>query len=352
MKKFCLLLITLLFSLSGFSQTTFINEVNYLTPEPCLEIMTPEGTDLSSWEINFYDENGLVSASQTISDTVVSTTLGFDFIVVDVVLFFGTNSGMCLVDDAGNVVQFISLGNTIIAQDGPAAGMTSTNIGSQTIATKSLQLEGPGPEYGDFEWTDENLSSCGTLNPNQLVEDLANNTLPVELSYFKGKQQQEVIYLEWETLTEINNDFFLIERSVNGRDWQILEHLDGHLNTSISHQYDYTDKNPMTGVNYYRLSQVDVDGSMEIFDLVAVEYHSMSDILLFPNPASDFIDIKISNLDTYEDLEISVFNLFGENMNVDSLSPGVLDISKLKSGTYRLHLISGRNEYQLVFIKI
>jgi len=93
------------------------------------------------------------------------------------------------------------------------------------------------------------------------------NPLPIELSYFKVRNKADnEILLEWETLQEINNDYFIIEQSNNLQDWVEIAEVDGLNLPNTKGNYDLTYYQSQVGDMYYRLSQVDIDGTITIFD--------------------------------------------------------------------------------------
>jgi hypothetical protein len=88
--------------------------------------------------------------------------------------------------------------------------------------------------------------------------------------FFTAEAANEVINLNWATAAEINNDFFTIERSIDGSNWEIVDFLTGAGNANYMIEYSFTDANPYQGVSYYRLKQTDFDGKFEYFAPVAV----------------------------------------------------------------------------------
>jgi len=85
--------------------------------------------------------------------------------------------------------------------------------------------------------------------------------LPIELIYFHAYQVGEEVQLKWSTASEINNRGFEILRSENGIDWEALDFVNGVGNSTATNFYQYTDRFPKKGINYYRLKQIDFDGS-------------------------------------------------------------------------------------------
>lgn len=84
--------------------------------------------------------------------------------------------------------------------------------------------------------------------------------LPVELYYFKCDSKDSKIELYWSTLSETNNDYFIIQRSIDGINWENIATINGAGNSNYQLYYEYADKYPEIGYNYYRLVQVDING--------------------------------------------------------------------------------------------
>lgn len=122
------------------------------------------------------------------------------------------------------------------------------------------------------------------------------SALPVELMDFKGALGNDRINLIWKTASELNNSGFEIQKSKNGRDWQIIDFVEGQGTTTEFNEYQYEDLNPFSGINYYRLKQIDFDGAFEFSKVIAVEYdNSERSINVFPNPSNGLINLQIDN---------------------------------------------------------
>ncbi|MBA3972221.1 MAG: hypothetical protein H0X46_08780, partial [Bacteroidetes bacterium] len=96
------------------------------------------------------------------------------------------------------------------------------------------------------------------------------NPLPIELLSFTGYSASNGNQLTWSTATEINNDYFDIERSSNGADFSKIGTLDGNGNSITTIVYNFTDATPLTGINYYRLKQVDYNGSFSYSNMISI----------------------------------------------------------------------------------
>lgn len=142
------------------------------------------------------------------------------------------------------------------------------------------------------------------------------NTLPVELLNFNGKIIDTGIELNWATASEINNDYFELERSSNGKDFERLAEVDGGGTTHTLQRYTYIDKRPYNGVNYYRLKQVDTDGKFENFGPVSVNNTAKLGVALkidqvFPNPIVSNAEMAITSSKSGE-LRLTIISMNGE----------------------------------------
>lgn len=138
--------------------------------------------------------------------------------------------------------------------------------------------------------------------------------LPVELLFFKAIQQNEKVLLAWATASEIDNDYFDIEYSMNGHDFEKIGRIEGNGSISEYSNYNFTHKTPINGHNYYRLKQVDFDGQSTYSSIQIVKMSSEDkdkiNIELFPNPTyNGIINLKLSQSGQYK---ITVINTLGQ----------------------------------------
>jgi len=95
--------------------------------------------------------------------------------------------------------------------------------------------------------------------------------LPIELSYFKGTPRNEYNIISWATLTETNNDYFSLEKSTNGEEWNVIYTVEGEGNSNTLSLYEYKDPIDISNLlNYYRLKQVDFNGESKYSEIIAV----------------------------------------------------------------------------------
>ncbi len=158
----------------------FINEIHYdnagTDTGEFVEIAGPAGTDLSGWQLVFY--NGASSVLSAYATSALGGVLGDDTgsgygfaTVMQSGIQNGAPDGLALVDASGSLVQFLSYEGRFTAADGPAAGVTSQDIGvaetSGTALGQSLQLQGGGTRAGDFVWAADLAQTPGALNVGQ-----------------------------------------------------------------------------------------------------------------------------------------------------------------------------------------
>ena len=119
------------------------------------------------------------------------------------------------------------------------------------------------------------------------------NPLPIELLTFTGEPYNGDVLLEWTTATEYNNDYFFIERTWDGVTWKKIKEVDASGFSTVTIDYLTIDENPRSGLNYYRLTQVDFDGQYETFDPIAVNMVATKDCdYKFYNMSGQLIDIQ------------------------------------------------------------
>ncbi len=168
--------------------------------------------------------------------------------------------------------------------------------------------------------------------------------LPIELLTFEARPEEKQVDIVWATATEINNQYFTVEKSIDGFEFFEIGTIDGAGNSSEVRNYNLTDPNPTYGISYYRLRQTDYDGTYTFSEVVPVKYNKRaSQYSIFPNPANDNIyiagDIVGESqliIRTTDGKEIQQLSLDGtkeiNQLNLSGLSSG-LYIIEIKSAT-------------------
>lgn len=177
-----------------------------------------------------------------------------------------------------------------------------------------------------------------------IIPAVAPINLPVELISFTGDKLDDGNLLKWITNTEINNDYFNLERSANANEFSTISTIDGAGNSSINQSYFYLDKNPLVGLNYYRLKQVDLNGTYEYSNIIVLNNLSDKHYFIYPNPVIDelFIDIKNTPIITYK-----IINQKGQLKKAGTIQANnSIIVSDLPSGIY--YLIIENKEYKFL----
>jgi hypothetical protein len=155
-----------------------------------------------------------------------------------------------------------------------------------------------------------------------------NDPVPIELLNFNANQLGKQVKLDWQTATEINNDYFTIERTADGINFETLDTIDGAGNSIYTLSYYTFDEVPLKGVSYYHLKQVDFNGDFSFSQLRSVNFDG-SEIILdsYPNPSvGEDIDITLSGFDgTADMLHIAIYDglsrlIYQEESNVNPAS--------------------------------
>lgn len=191
-----------------------------------------------------------------------------------------------------------------------------------------------------------------------LVSDIATGlyvlqpsaALPVEMAYFRGKTVEQGVQLDWQTATELNNDFFEVQRSRDGITFQTLTTIRGQGTTLDPTNYEYLDKMPLPGTSYYRLRQQDYDGAFEYTRLVTVTAYKPGTITVYPtvvSAAGNPITVELGEIPV-DPVQLTWFNaqgqivaqrtksVFTKSFTVDSpaISSGIL-LLDVQSGTLK-----------------
>ena len=146
----------------------------------------------------------------------------------------------------------------------------------------------------------------------------ATNSLPVELIYFKAKLDENIVKLSWATASELNNDYFTIERSSDGIHFEEILRQKGAGNNTFTLYYSAEDVNPLNGYNYYRLKQTDYDGHFTYSDVETIKFKVKAEeepdlkiISVAPNPFSENFNINFTSKKAME-IDIMLINSNGQ----------------------------------------
>lgn len=160
--------------------------------------------------------------------------------------------------------------------------------------------------------------------------------LPILLAKFQGTSLVDKVKLEWSTSSEINFNYFSLEKSLNARDFHEIAQVKGQGTTNERHNYSYDDQNPILGRSYYRLTSVDFDNYQQTFEVISVEYHGEKKFSISPNP-SDGSTVNLNfNFDKATDGFVAVYDNLGVLLGTYPVEEtrSISFATPLKSGVY------------------
>ncbi|MFT4759241.1 MAG: hypothetical protein ACI9XO_000132 [Paraglaciecola sp.] len=194
-------------------------------------------------------------------------------------------------------------------------------------------------------WTN---SSDATATPGEFD---VGQILPVELQNFSAEVRNKTTVLIWSTASELNNDFMAIQASTDGKNFQEIGRVKGAGTTNEMQQYQLVHENPSQGLNYYRLLQVDYDGTATYSKVVTANFtQNNGEISIYPNPTTDDLTIKYP-VNWEGETVISVLNGLGQVVKVITNPIQTFSVSDLPVGLYNLRITNGRQSVSKPFIK-
>lgn len=187
----------------------------------------------------------------------------------------------------------------------------------------------------------------------------ALTTLPVELLSFKGSKTANGNLLFWKTGSEINSSHFYVERSLDGETFEIIGYVEAAGNSFEAINYSFIDESPSNNNNYYRLVQVDLDGTTHHKRVIVINGTTGNRViraLAYPNGNRSGFDIEYTGVDPLSSVE--VFNGSGQLLHSESFSGKTTSLKKsiflnaLQHGVYFVKFHYGVNSVQTVrFVK-
>lgn len=162
------------------------------------------------------------------------------------------------------------------------------------------------------------LVARGGANDGFAMAQVINSALPVTLVSFTAKALDNAIELKWVTETEINNDYFEVERSKDGRVFLPIGKVTGAGNSKTVQNYSFVDQQPYQGVSYYRLKQIDFDKRFEYSPTLSVEYNGTTnnfDVLIYPNPTTNStFNVRFNTLWEGSDVTMAINDVTGKTI--------------------------------------
>lgn len=271
------------------------------------------------------------------------------------------NTGVALAN-AGSDQAVCTTSTTLNAATAVGTGTWTVVSGTGTFAnsnSNSTSVTGLSAGINIFTWT-INTAFCGIMSDNITVN--AACLLPIELTRFEGDCFNRDVILTWQTASEKNNNVFNIERSSDALHFETIYSINGAGNSNTSHNYTYIDHDDFDGITYYRLTQVDFDGTISQSKIISVSHFcdnkTQAEITIYPNPSYDDASITIKLIEQ-SIVSFCVYNSIGQLMTSVSPSnyePGLekidFGVNNLAKGIYYIKATINDRDTVLKFIKL
>lgn len=225
----------------------------------------------------------------------------------------------------------------IQASDGFIYGATQTNqsVSGGGGSVFRINLDGSSVTImNSYDFATEGTSSV-------FLSEAIFSTLPVVWLSFNVFKADEDALLRWSTSREINSKKFEVQRSSDGTNFQKIGELAAAGSSSSVSHYEFADNDPLSGINFYRLKQIDLDGSFEYSRIVRIHFGKKMNLTVAPNPVN-------GQLHLYTDVHtrsIRIFDMQGKLVLRHAVNPGVnhyqLNVSGLPAGIFSLVLDNG-----------
>lgn len=254
--------------------------------------------------------------------------------------------------------------NSAIIEAGVISGMGVQVIEDVRIAIYDGPTASEWVNLGGSPAGDESSGSITSQTSSSFTAATTNTysfggittvALPVELVRFTADMNDNQVNLAWTTSSELNNEYFEIQRSTDGETYETIGKVEGNGTTNEFINYDFVDRQPYYGLSYYRLTQVDYDGTRNIHAPITVNnegYKSGLEVSVFPNPTNtNNVNLRFVSGDEHSIIQVSLFDLSGNLVHIEQIMPnlGLSDLhlnlnSSIQSGIYLVAIQQGNNK--------
>ena len=169
-------------------------------------------------------------------------------------------------------------------------------------------------QYGPFySWAIGDYNSCPRVRVRaEVAASCSPVFLPVEMIYFNAEKEENDVQLEWATVSERNNSYFAVERSLDGINYKVIGKVDGNGTSEMAQSYNYKDSNVPKEIVYYRLAQYDFDETVAYSSVKIVDNRKDLQVIIAPNPFSSTTSVIISG--ARGKFQLRVYDLHGKQV--------------------------------------
>lgn len=226
---------------------------------------------------------------------------------------------------------------------------------SRALQTNNLGIINSPNNTGNacgFSNTGANLSlrrsNIGLINVVPFQVNPVCLTLPVELIYFNASYKEPHIELEWQTASEVNNDYFSVQHSGTGADFKNIGTVKGTGNSTQVSEYAFADMQPLAGHNYYRLLQTDYNGEQHLLKTISV-LNAGGPAYVYLNSGNSYLELVFNEFPG--NFEMEILNTFGV-VQWSGRNQNPIDVSNLVSGVYFIIIHTNNQSWSRKFIRL
>ncbi len=232
----------------------------------------------------------------------------------------------------------IGRGEIVFTKNTNALDGTALNIygggdgrGEDVVSISTTQLDG----------TQQISMFLGGPGRGETMQERPAGALPVTLLSFSAALAGDQVLIQWQTSSELNSAYFVVEKSLDGINWQPIGQVPAAGTSSSPLSYQLYDPHPVEGINYYRLKPTDIDGNSTYSGVATVRYHlgTVSGILVYPNPVTFEFTVELKGSAPDTKINVSLVNAQGQVMFQKQDLVGnrqTFNISNLAAGVYYL----------------
>ncbi len=180
---------------------------------------------------------------------------------------------------------------------------------------------------------------------------ILNEVLPVTWTRFEAAAETQTVSLIWETATETDNDYFEVEHAISGLEFKSIGRVTGNGTVNSISRYEFKHLNPVNGLNYYRLKQVDFDGQHHYSDVISVWMDLISEnIRLYPNPTKGRLNVAIPWQGSFR---VRIYDSIGNEVYTTQMTGGTpqsIETDGMPRGLYYLVSSMGNREITKKFL--
>jgi hypothetical protein len=201
----------------------------------------------------------------------------------------------------------------------------------------TVEIEVP-KNAGNYVYTVK-TSRSGCRSKSATTSLAIGNPLPVTLAGFTAKKVEKTVLLDWNTSEEMNSDRFEVEHSLDGKNWSVAGTVQakGEAKQILS-KYSFTDHQPESGENLYRLKMIDLDDTYAYSRILSIIFEDESSVIAYPNPTTD--KLTISNSEWSKIDKVQILNLTGTViMESDNKAGPEINVITLTPGSYFIRFV-------------